>query len=194
MADPTTAQRKMYAASGIAMPDGSYYIRPDHPEDLGNAISAVGRASGSNGKTDEEQRNAVRCHIMKRAKALKRTGEIPASWNPDGSLMHFGVKGMHWGVRKSRSAVETPRAKPSTDAARAEKISSKAQGGVHTLTNKELKDLTNRLNLEQQYSKLTTPEQAKKSKDGKNFVQKYNGHAATGITAFQTTKKNAQIN
>ena len=40
MADPTAAQRKMYAKMGLAMPDGSYYIRtgPEGASDLDNAI------------------------------------------------------------------------------------------------------------------------------------------------------------
>jgi len=199
----------MFAKMGVAMPDGSYYIRPDHPEDLQNAIDSVGRAAGSGGKTDEEQRNAVRSHIIKRAKDLKKASAIPSTWNPDGTLKHddveidpnveeflthFGVKGMHWGVRKDRgSSTPAPRAKPSTDAARAEKISAKAEAGAHTLTNKELKDLVNRMQLEQQYTKLNTPESETRSKNGKNFVQKYNGHAATGLTAFKTTKEIAKI-
>jgi hypothetical protein len=116
MAEPTAAQRRMYAKAGIAMPDGSYYIRPDYPDDLPHAIASVGRATGSNGVSDEEQRNAVRCHIMKRANALKRSDEIPPSWNSDGTLKHmdvddilehFGVKGMHWGVHHTKEELES---------------------------------------------------------------------------------------
>jgi hypothetical protein len=99
------------------MPDGSYYIRPGHPQDLTNAVMAVGRASGSDGTSDEEQRLAVRKHIIKRANQLGRSSALPNTWNPDGTLTtdaqhseldlsdiddffeHFGVKGMHWGVR-----------------------------------------------------------------------------------------------
>jgi hypothetical protein len=71
----------------------------------------------------------------------------------DDLLTHFGVKGMHWGVRKDRTISGR-----SEDSARAHELRTrvKKSGGIHVLTNDELKDLTTRLNLEQQYSKLTT--------------------------------------
>jgi len=67
--------RKM-AANGQAMPDGSYPI--GDKEDLSNAIHAVGRGSGSH--------NAIRQHIIKRAKALGASDMIPSNWNSDGSM------------------------------------------------------------------------------------------------------------
>ena len=109
--EPTTAQRKMLAKMGLAMPDGSFYIRngPVGASDLENAIKAVGR-----GEQDGSSGNPIRKHIMKRAAALKLSDKIPDTWNSDGSLKHdawiaevedylehYGVKGMHWGVRKS---------------------------------------------------------------------------------------------
>lgn len=130
MADPTTKERQQFARAGWAMPDGSYYIRPGHPKDLTNAVESVGRASGTNGVSDEEQRDAVRRHIIKRAKDLGRSDEIPSTWNSDGTLKHsepfsreillmhaddvdvwdflehFGVKGMHWGIRHAKSREE----------------------------------------------------------------------------------------
>ena len=114
--DPSTAQRKLWAKMGIAMPDGSYYIRPgaEGPGDLQNAIDSVGRGENAGDSGD-----AIRQHIMKRAKALNLSSKIPASWNPDGSLKqsslaeiggaflaHYGVLGMHWGVRSATSDSE----------------------------------------------------------------------------------------
>jgi hypothetical protein len=210
MADPTAAQRRMFAKMGIAMPDGSYYIRPDHPEDLTNAIRAVGRASGSEGTSDDAQRNAVRRHIMKRAAALKRTGEIPPTWNPDGTLKHqmtaddilehFGVKGMHWGVHKSRSAKEAERlavvrSTSSVDAKKATAVKEKvAAKGVHSLTNKELEVLAKRMRLEQEYSKLaSTPAGQSSVKKGRNFVEEQTKTARVGINAIKTGRELAKI-
>ena len=165
MADVTAEERRTFASRGWAMPDGSYFIRPDHPEDLGNAIQAVGRATatGTPRATDEAQRNAVRRHIMKRARALGRSGEIPDTWNSDGTLKqaafdveeflaHYGVPGMRWGVRRSHPGVP-----PSHDAATAAKLKVRVAkaGGTQTLTNAELKALVTRMNLEQQYSGLS---------------------------------------
>ena len=60
-----------------AMPDGSYPIAD--AEDLSNAIRAVGRGSNNS-------HNAIRKHIMARAKALGLSSKIPDNWNSDGSL------------------------------------------------------------------------------------------------------------
>jgi hypothetical protein len=115
---PTAAQRKAFAKSGAAMPDGSFYIT--NAGQLSDAISAVGRATPNAGESETARRNSVRRHIMKRARALQRTDMIPDTWNSDGSLKqsgivdlpgllddktrdwleHFGVKGMRWGVRR----------------------------------------------------------------------------------------------
>ena len=63
------ATRERLAASGAAMPDGSYPIVT--VEDLRNAIQAFGRASNP---------QATKEHIMRRARALGRTDLIPENW------------------------------------------------------------------------------------------------------------------
>jgi hypothetical protein len=103
MAAPTQKQRTMFAKMGIAMPDGTYYIRD--AGELSDAIKAVGR-----GNADHD---TIRKHIITRAHALHLDKQIPSDWNPDGSeksavvkhvIEHFGVKGMHWGVRNSSAS------------------------------------------------------------------------------------------
>jgi hypothetical protein len=74
-ADVTAQQRREFARSGVAMPDGSYYIR--NADDLDNAIRAVGRGSGDH---DE-----IRRHIIKRAKALGLSDRIPDDWTASGA-------------------------------------------------------------------------------------------------------------
>ena len=92
-------------------------------------------------------------------------------------LTHFGVKGMHWGVRKAppaavavkvESVVKNPKAAktkinaegghnhPATeDALRVAAANQKLKkSGIHTLTNKELQDVATRMNLEQQVTNL----------------------------------------
>lgn len=68
--------RKKMAAEGTAMPDGSYPIKD--AEDLQNAIHAVGRGNANH--------DAIRKHIIARAKALGASDQIPDNWNADGSL------------------------------------------------------------------------------------------------------------
>jgi hypothetical protein len=64
------------AVNGQAMDDESYPIADR--EDLDRAIRAVGRGGSSH--------DAIRAHIMRRARSLGASSEIPDNWNKDGSL------------------------------------------------------------------------------------------------------------
>lgn len=106
----------------------------------------------------------------------------------DEMLAHFGVKGMKWGRRMSEgtSSVEVsttvkPGQKvvakggkgqpPHEDAIRVATAKQKAKSSTtDSLSNKELQDLVNRMNLEQQYSRLTKQDGffEKLNKDKKN--------------------------
>lgn len=84
--------------------------------------------------------------------------------NVDDILEHFGTKGMHWGVRRARAAdgrVRGPsrstRGGISADAAKAKESHSTIKThGVAALSNQDLQHLVSRMNLEQQYTRLTT--------------------------------------
>lgn len=65
----TADERKKFADSGIAMKDGGHPI-PDKAA-LKDAVSAFGSA---------KNQSAVKRHIIKRAKALGETDELPADW------------------------------------------------------------------------------------------------------------------
>jgi hypothetical protein len=66
-------------------------------------------------------------------------------------MEHYGVKGMHWGVRRKR----TDSGPTSSDAAAARVHQSTVKkSGTKALSNKELQELVTRMNLEQQYSSL----------------------------------------
>ena len=79
----------------------------------------------------------------------------------DSFLAHYGVRGMKWGVSRegnkvgSRKRVE--REPYSDEAAKTSNTHSrvKAQKSTKMLTNKELQDAITRMNLEQQYSRMT---------------------------------------
>src|SRR5262249_9862297 len=68
---------------------------PSYPiadeEDLGNAIHAVGRGGSSH--------DAIRKHIISRAKALGLSSRIPGNWNPDGSMSEDDSGGSGGGSR-----------------------------------------------------------------------------------------------
>jgi hypothetical protein len=190
MSEPTSDQRKMFAKMGLAMPDGSYYIRngPMGTSDLQNAIDAVGRSNDSH--------DDVRMHIMTRAKALHMSNKIPADWNPDGSLkhedtavaefiLHHGIKGMKWGSRKGGASGSS-----SSDHVRTAELQSKVRGagGTHALSNEELQHLTQRLNLERNYRQLTEPGKSNVER-GRSFARTGVNDAKMAIDAIETGRK-----
>lgn len=99
-----------------------------------------------------------------------------------GGVSHYGVKGMHWGVRKGESggsgsapaASSSPKPRLSADARAAENAFSKInRGGTGSLSNQELQGLVSRLNLEQQYERLMSP-----SASPRQMSELERGHAA----------------
>jgi len=125
------------------------------------------------------------------------SGSPPGSGGSvDDVLAHFGVKGMKWGVRKRSSSSSGPtdvvvKTKPgkrvstsggkshpaSEDALRVAVSRQKARkSSTDSLSTKELRELVDRMNLEQQYSKLTTSN--KKKSAGAKFAQEIVGNIA----------------
>ena len=95
----------------------------------------------------------------------------------DEFLEHHGVRGMKWGVSRSRGSSSgskhgktggfTSKPKVSADARNAMLAQKKiAMGGLHALNNKELQSLVKRQNLEQQYSQMNP----KKVSEGKKLA------------------------
>lgn len=82
-------------------------------------------------------------------------------------LYHFGVKGMKWGVRKDRKrSVSSKRSQSdSKDYAESRDLLKKSP---NKLSNAELRKINERLNLEQQYSNMTTIQKQK----GNRFIDK----------------------
>lgn len=101
------------------------------------------------------------------------------------AFKHIGVKGMHWGVRKNRGSSSSPK-KPNPLASSPEHLQKQVirKKRPRQLTNKEMQDYINRVNLESQYKSLTM---SKKEK-GKKYVRDL--LAETGKTAI---KENSQV-
>jgi len=79
-------------------------------------------------------------------------------------LEHYGIKGMRWGVRRDNpSGSSTP---SSDDAKKTAEYKARVKaGGTKSLSTRELQDLVNRMNLEQQYNRSrprTVGEQTRK--------------------------------
>lgn len=67
-------------------------------------------------------------------------------------LAHYGVKGMRWGVRGGKGT-------PSADSARSTSVRTTVKkAGVKSVSNKDLQDAINRMQLEQNFKRLTTNE------------------------------------
>ena len=93
-------------------------------------------------------------------------------------LKHYGVLGMKWGRRKSTSST-TP-TNPSKDHVRKTQLKKKK---ISEMTNDELKEITNRLQLEKQYKDLTRRDVT----PGKKFVMDVLATTAkTTATAYAT--------
>lgn len=193
---PTQAQRKTMAGQGVAMPDGSFYIR--NRSELSDAINAVGRATPNANESETARRNSVRRHIIKRASALSLSNMIPDTWNSDGSLKqtalsvedfiaHFGVRGMRWGVHRSRSSrAAAAKGKASShvapDAARAKELSKQVKRhGTQSLSNKDLQELVTRMNLESQHGKLKQQHVSEGEKFVKNLAKDVAKQQATSF-------------
>ena len=82
-------------------------------------------------------------------------------------LYHFGVKGMKWGVRKDRKRSVSSKRSPS-DSKDYTESRDLLKKSPNKLSNAELRKINERLNLEQQYSNLTTSQKKK----GNRFIDK----------------------
>lgn len=106
-------------------------------------------------------------------------------------LMHFGVPGMKWGVRKSRSSSSSSKksnrqAKKSYNKTIKSRKKSKYED-ISTLSDNELRARTNRMQLERQYASLLRDQSyaVKKGKNKTNGILRKNG----GEVANESVKK-----
>ena len=169
-----TKQRKTLADKGQAMSNGSFPIRSS--ADLKRAIQAYGRA---------RIKVKAKAWIIKRAKELDALNLLPMAWRAAEQsniekaktfLEHHGVKGMKWGVRRSKRQLRR---------------AAQARGkSVKDMSDDELREVVNRMNLEQQYSRLSGGNQRSLASSGASFA----GSIAANIARTQITNAaNAQI-
>lgn len=89
-------------------------------------------------------------------------------WNynntPNNELCHYGVLGMKWGKRKAKSTISDS----------TKKSKKKQKEDISKLSDSELRQRINRIQMEKQYKQLTTPEKSY----GQKFVQNVLTNAA----------------
>lgn len=96
---------------------------------------------------------------------------------------HYGVPGMKWGRRNGGSSIE--KSPPSEDHTTVKAIKNKSKtSGVSSLSNKELQQAINRMNLEQQYTRLN-PSTLRR---GLNMVKSILGTTKSTVGAINNTK------
>lgn len=86
-----------------------------------------------------------------------------------GTIAHFGVKGMKWGVRKATTRGSTPpsKRKPKEEGTASEHRQSM---GMHAMSDTELRNAINRIKLQREYAQLTAPPPKEKSR-GRQVVE-----------------------
>lgn len=101
----------------------------------------------------------------------------------DNTLTHYGVLGMKWGVRRSEAQLARGRKSKKEDVDPHDDYKkAHDKTNVKTMSDKELRDRLNRLNMEKNYKQLTDADTNK----GKAFIDK-TIKTATTIAAVSST-------
>lgn len=101
----------------------------------------------------------------------------------DGDAFHFGVKGMRWGVRRSKAELAKVSADADPDAIQAVQTQAKinAAGTLNVVSSKDLQQLVDRMKLEDKYIKATL-ETSATTKKGNSMLSKVVGLVGRELT------------
>ena len=107
-------------------------------------------------------------------------------------LIHYGVKGMKWGVRRTPVQLGHRRkpkkiAKRSRESPESEKKKSAPKKSVHELSDEELRQAIGRLEMEKRYKELARSANPQKNNDGKKFVENILRKSGENIATQFTT-------
>lgn len=100
------------------------------------------------------------------------------------SLQHYGVLGMKWGRRKAAGSSSTSSNKKARSEPHDDYKKAHSSKNVKTMSDKELRDRINRLQMEKQYKQLS----AKEKSAGAKIVGEILGNAGKQVATKYTAK------
>ena len=117
------------------------------------------------------------------------------NYNYSNELCHYGVKGMKWGVRRNRklntlSKIKNKRSREDPSKYHDDYKKAHSKKNIKEMSDKELRDRLNRIQMEQQYTKLN-PDKIDKGKIYAGKALKAIGTVATTTGTIITLYNNA---
>lgn len=136
-----------------------------------SAAAALGGARGGVDATTEEKAKAKRALIGYYNQFNKPLPPSLKHDSVDDYISHYGVRGMKWGVRKSRTTPSVTTHPTSEDYANVATIKTTAKThGTQALSNKQLQEAITRMNLEKQFNTLSNGTKNKGSAWAQKFL------------------------
>lgn len=169
------ADRKKSGSKGPAMSLAEFMIQkrnginrlstdPKAPERYRADMRKLVKAGYTFGKKYETHDKSpgvmVPKEISNDPKALKASAEKAKKAKRNDEIKHYGTKGMRWGFRKATTRGSTPASKRKAKVDNGDKKEEPKKKSAKDLTDSELRDAINRVQLEKQYNQLTTPQKA----------------------------------
>ena len=192
------ADIKRKSGSGYIPYDHGLEISTEKPiDDLYHAAITADKSKTIKEATDKEldaliERLRKELQVQSIVSDIKRktaSGYVPydqgqevSTEKPINSLYHFGILGMRWGRRKG--STKTSAKKGDTDSEDAKRKDTILKKSIREMSDKDLKDITSRLQLEKQYRDLTK----KEISPGRKFVTELITNAAKETAKTYVTK------